>query len=161
MVQGMTDLAVKKEITVSASQQRAFDVFTAHMTEWWMLESHRIGEVVPEAVVLEPHAGGRWFERAPDGTECDWGRVLEWEPPSHLRLAWQLDADWQYDPDPARATQIDVQFVAEGDASTRVVLVHGGLEIHGERAGEVHVAIDSPNGWSGLLAGYAKTVAGA
>jgi uncharacterized protein YndB with AHSA1/START domain len=161
MVQGTTDLAVKKEITVTASQQRAFDVFTAHMTEWWMLESHRIGAVVPEAVVMEPHEGGRWFERAPDGTECDWGRVLDWEPPSRVRLAWHLDADWQYDPDPARATRIEVQFTPEGDSSTRVVVVHSGLEIHGDRAREVYEAIDSPNGWSGLLAGYAEAVTGA
>jgi uncharacterized protein YndB with AHSA1/START domain len=160
MVQGTTDLAVKKEITVAASQERAFDVFTAHMTDWWLLESHRIGEVVPEAVVLEPHEGGRWFERAPDGTECDWGTVLAWEPPARVRLAWQLDADWQYDPDPARATQIDVQFIPEGDASTRVVLVHSGIEIHGDRAREVHAAIDSPGGWSGLLAGYAEAAKG-
>jgi uncharacterized protein YndB with AHSA1/START domain len=160
MVQGATDLAVRKTITVAVSQQRAFEVFTAHMTDWWLRESHSIGEAVPEAVVIEPREGGRWFERAPDGTECDWGRVLDWEPPVRLRLAWQLDADWKYDADPARATQIEVQFIPEGDASTRVVLVHSGLEIHGERAREVHAAIDSPNGWSGLLAGYAKAVTG-
>ena len=51
------------------------------------------------------------------------------------------------------ATQIEVQFLAEG-TTTRVELVHSGLEIHGERAKEVHEAIDSPDGWSGLLQGY-------
>ena len=66
-----------------------------------------------------------------------------------------LDADWNYDPDPARATQIEVQFLAEGPHTTRIELVHRGLEIHGERAQDVHDAIDSPDGWSGLLRGYA------
>jgi uncharacterized protein YndB with AHSA1/START domain len=160
MVHGTTDLAVHRSITVAASQQRAFDVFTTGMSDWWLRESHHIGDAVPEAVVIEPHEGGRWFERAPDGTECDWGRVLDWEPPGRVRLAWHLDADWKYEPDPARATQIEVQFIAEGEASTRVVLVHSGLEIHGERAREVHEAIDSPDGWSGLLARYGA-VAGA
>ena len=160
MVQGATDLAVHKTTTVAVPQQRAFDVFTAHMTDWWLLGSQRIGEVVPEAVVMEPREGGRWFERAPDGTECDWGTVLAWEPPSRVRLAWHLDADWQYDADPARATQIEVQFVPEGEASTRVVLVHGGIEIHGDRAREVYAAIDSPNGWSGLLARFGEAAAG-
>lgn len=159
MVQGTTDLAVQKSIIVAAPQQRAFDVFTAGMTEWWILESHHIGDAVPEAVVMEPHEGGRWFERAPDGTECDWGRVLVWEPPARVRLAWQLDADWKYDPDPARAAQIDVHFIAEGPASTRVELVHSGLEVHGERARELYEAIDSPNGWSGLLSSYAGAAA--
>ena len=156
MAQGATDLAVHRTIAVAVSQQRAFDVFTAHMTDWWLLESHRIGEVVPEAVVMEPHEGGRWFERAPDGTECDWGRVVEWNPPARLRLAWHLDADWQYDPDPAKSTEIDVQFVAEGPDSTRVELVHRGLQVHGDRSQEVHAAIDSPNGWSGLLARFGE-----
>jgi uncharacterized protein YndB with AHSA1/START domain len=158
MVQGATDLAVHKSITVAAPQQRAFDVFTAGMSDWWILESHHIGEVVPDAVVMEPRAGGRWFERAPDGTECDWGRVLDWEPPARVRLAWHLDADWKYDPDPARATQIEVQFLAEGPGSTRVDLVHSGLEIHGERAREVYEAIDSPDGWTGLLSRYGQAV---
>jgi uncharacterized protein YndB with AHSA1/START domain len=154
MVQGVTDLAVHKTITVAAPQQRAFDVFTIGMSDWWIRDSHHIGASVPEAVVIEPRTGGRWFERAPDGSECDWGRVLEWDPPARVLLAWHLDADWNYDPDPARATQIEVQFLAEGTDTTRVELVHRGLEIHGERANEVHEAIDSPDGWSGLLRGY-------
>ena len=127
MVQGVTDVAVHKTITVAAPQQRAFDVFTIGMSDWWIRDSHHIGASVPEAVVIEPRAGGRWFERAPDGTECDWGRVLEWEPPARVLLAWHLDADWNYDPDPARATQIEVQFLAEGTDAPRVELVHRGL----------------------------------
>lgn len=153
MVQGAMDLAVRKTITVAAEQQRAFDVFTAGMSDWWLRESHYIGSQSPEAVVIEPRAGGRWFERAPDGAECDWGRVLEWEPPARVLLAWHLDADWKYDPDPAGATELEVQFIPEGDA-TRVELVHRGLEVHGERAREVHEAIDSDGGWNGLLKLY-------
>jgi uncharacterized protein YndB with AHSA1/START domain len=154
MVQGVTDLAVHKTITVAAPQQRAFDVFTTGMSDWWLRDSHFIGETVPEAVVIEPNTGGRWFERSPDGVECDWGRVLEWEPPARVLLAWHLDADWKYDPDPARATEIEVQFFAEEPGTTRVELVHRGLEVHGDRAQAVHDAIDSPGGWSGLLEQY-------
>jgi uncharacterized protein YndB with AHSA1/START domain len=150
MVQGTTDIAVRKAVTVAVSQQRAFDVFT-NMTSWWMLDSHHIGETQPDAIVMDPEPGGRWFERAPDGTETDWGRVLEWDPPERLVLAWHLDPDWRYDSDPARSSEIEVQFVPEGPDSTRVELVHRGLEIHGDRAQAVYEAIDSPNGWSGLL----------
>ena len=71
MIHGATDLAVRKTITVAAPQQRAFDVFTAGMSDWWLRDSHFIGEQSPDAVVIEPRAGGRWFERSPDGTECD------------------------------------------------------------------------------------------
>jgi uncharacterized protein YndB with AHSA1/START domain len=158
MVQGATDLAVRKSITVAVPQQRAFEVFTAGMTDWWLRDSHYIGETKPETVVMEPRAGGRWFERAADGAECDWGSVLEWDPPARVVVAWQLDPDWKYDPDPAHATQIEVQFVAEGPSSTRVKLVHRGFEVHGARAQEVHAAIDGPNGWSALLAAYGGVV---
>jgi uncharacterized protein YndB with AHSA1/START domain len=160
MLHGVTDLAVHKSITVATSQQQAFDMFTSGMTDWWLRESHRIGAVVPEAVVVEPRSGGRWFERAPDGTECDWGRVLEWEPPSRVLLAWHLDADWQYDPEPAKSTRIDVQFLTEGPETTRVELVHSGFEVHGERSQEVHTAIDGPGGWSGLLARFEEAANG-
>lgn len=158
MVHGAIDLAVHKSVTVAASQERAFEVFTAGMAGWWPLESHRIGEAAAETVVLEPHAGGRWFERAGDGAECDWGRVLEWDPPARVLLAWQIDPDWQYDPDPAKATQIEVRFVAEGPETTRVEVVHRGIEVHGARAQELHAAIDSPQGWTGLLTLYGEAV---
>jgi len=159
MVQGTTDLAVQKSIVVAAPQQRAFDVFTTSMSDWWPRDSHRIGEAEPEVVVVEPRAGGRWFERAPDGAECDWGRVVEWEPPARVLLAWHLNADWEYDPDPARSTEIEVQFFAEGPETTRVELVHRGIEVHGDRAREVRDAIDSQAGWSGLLKLYGAAAA--
>ena len=44
MVQDVTDLAVHKTITVAAPQQRAFDVFTIGMSDWWIRDSHHIGE---------------------------------------------------------------------------------------------------------------------
>lgn len=38
--------------------------------------------------MIEGRAGGRSFERGVDGSECDWGRVLDWESLSRIRLAW-------------------------------------------------------------------------
>src|SRR5205085_11437400 len=111
------------------------------------------------AVVIGPRPGGRWFERAPDGTECDWGRVVEWEPPARVLLGWHLNAEWKFDPNPDTATEIEVRFVPESEARTRVELEHRGFERLGASAAQVREAVDSPGGWTGLLDLYAKAAA--
>jgi hypothetical protein len=59
--------------------------------------------------IVEPHAGGRWYERGTDGSECDWGRVLARDPLRRLAVTWQVNGQWQYDPDPAHAGMTDGQ----------------------------------------------------
>jgi len=79
----------------------------------------------PETAVIDPRVGGaRWFERGVDGSECDWGRVVAWEPGRRLVLTWELDANWQHDP--KLHTEVEVQFVPDGPG-TRVDLEHRGL----------------------------------
>jgi uncharacterized protein YndB with AHSA1/START domain len=107
-------------------------------------------------VIVEPRAGGRWFERGEDGSECQWGAVLVWEPPSRVVLAWQITADWTYDPN--FATELELRFAAEGEHATRVELEHRHLERFGDRAQLAYETFSSPHGWSGLLARYAETV---
>jgi uncharacterized protein YndB with AHSA1/START domain len=146
--------SVRKSITVEAPQERAFHVFTAEFGTWWPRESHHIGQVEPEAVVVEGRAGGRCFERAPDGTECDWGKVVAYEPPERIVIGWQLNADWEYDPE--FLTEVEVRFIREGESRTRVELEHRDLELYGERMEEVRASIGSEEGWSGLLRRFAE-----
>ena len=83
--QEQSGVAVRHSIVVEAPPDRAFTVFTQRMQSWWPMESHRIGGKPITDLVTEPHAGGRWYERAEDGSECDWGRVVAWEPPRARR----------------------------------------------------------------------------
>ena len=46
-----------------------------------------------------------------DGSECDWGTGLVYEPPSRVVLSWHLNGQWEYDPDPSHASEVDVRFI--------------------------------------------------
>ncbi len=146
---------VRKSIKVKASQQRAFTVFTADFSRWWP-STHHIGAAPMKRAVLEPEPGGRWYEIGEDGSECQWGRVLAWEPPARLLLAWQIRNN-QYEPD--LVTEVEVQFHAESDGYTRVELEHRHLERFGERAAKAREMFDSPNGWGKVLALFGEACA--
>ncbi len=139
---------VRKSVRVGAPPERAFEVFTAGIGRWWP-KSHHIGASDLDTLVIEPKAGGRWYERGVDGTECECGKVLVWEPPARLVLAWQIAADWKFDPN--LLTEVEVRFIADGANATRVELEHRHLERFGERAETMRQAIDSQEGWTGIL----------
>jgi uncharacterized protein YndB with AHSA1/START domain len=143
---------IRKILRVRAPREKAFRVFAASMGRWW-LKSHSLLKAPQQDVLIEPRAGGRWYERGVDGSEQDWGRVLAWEPPRRIVLAWQLDADWAYDA--GFETTVEVTFAAEGD-ETIVAFEHRDLERYGDRAGELRGGYESgmEGGWAALLAGF-------
>ena len=149
-----TNAPVRKTINVKASVERAFSVFTEGYDSWWP-RSHKLFEAELAAAIIEGKTGGRCYQRAVDGSECDWGKVLVWEPPRRLVIAWQLDGQWQYDPDLAHASEVEVTFTPEEGGTTRVVLEHRHFERHGVMAAQVQGAVGSDGGWGGLLAAYA------
>jgi uncharacterized protein YndB with AHSA1/START domain len=151
-----TDAPVRKTITVKTNAERAFKVFTEGFDTWWP-RSHSIGGSPLKKAVIEGQVGGRCYQESVDGTECDWGTVIVWEPPRRFVLAWQLNAEWKYEPDIAQASEVEVRFTPENGGSTRVDLEHRHFERHGAAGTIVRSGVDSPNGWGGLLALYAQT----
>jgi uncharacterized protein YndB with AHSA1/START domain len=148
---------VRKTITVEAPQETAFRVFTTGMSTWWPLETHHIGAVAAKEAVVEPRVGGRCFERGVDGSECTWGHVRVWEPPSRYVFTWEISADFKIDPNVA--SEVEVRFIAEGPNRTRVELEHRNLGVFGERREEMYKTFDAPGGWTGLLELFAKAAA--
>src|SRR5262249_39277004 len=71
-------------------------------------------------------------------------------------LAWQLSAQWKFDPD--LLTEVEVRFIAEGERLTRVEFEHRGLENYGDQAEAVRKSISSPGGWPGILDSYVAAV---
>jgi uncharacterized protein YndB with AHSA1/START domain len=147
---------VLKTITVKASPEKAFRVFTEGMDSWWP-RTHHIGKSPMKKAIVEGRPGGRCYTEQEDGTECDWGEVLVWEPPQRFVMAWKITHQWGYEPDAAKASEVEVKFTPIG-ASTRVDLEHRHFERHGEGAEIMRTSIDSPGGWGGLLAMYAAKV---
>jgi uncharacterized protein YndB with AHSA1/START domain len=158
MMTGVTEEAVvRKSVTVNASVEHAFKVFTEGYDSWWP-RSHHIGKSPMTEAIIEPRAGGRCYTKQEDGTDCDWGRVLVWDPPQRLVLAWQITDEWGYEPDLAKSSEVDIRFIAEAGGRTRVDLEHRHFERHGAGGAAMRTAVDSPNGWGGLLQLFAARV---
>ena len=145
--------SIRKSLFVRAPQATAWRVFTQQIGTWWPLGAYKIGKAAAIDVVIEPRVGGRWYERGDDGTTCEWGSVLAWEPPTRLVLSWDITADWQYDPE--LKTEVEVCFIAEGQG-TRVELEHRRLDRFGVRRDEMRRIFDTEGDWGRLLAMFAR-----
>jgi len=152
-VEQPSDTPVRKSITVRAGAERAFRVFTEGIDTWWP-RGHHIGKVPARRFVMEGRAGGRCYTEQTDGTECDWGRVLVWEPPRRFVMAWQITADWQYEPDLARSSEVEISFTPQSDGTTLIDLEHRYFERHGAGAAAMRSFMEAPNAWAGLLEIY-------
>jgi uncharacterized protein YndB with AHSA1/START domain len=150
---------VRKVVQVQAPPALAWRVFTEQMSTWWPLAHYKIGKANAVAAVIEPRVGGRWYERGDDGSTCQWGSVLSWEPPTRLVLSWDITADWQYDP--TLKTEIEVRFLAEGADTTRVELEHRRLERYGARRDEMRRIFDTEGDWGRLLQAFAQAAVAA
>ncbi len=153
-----SEAPVRKSLTVPPSIHKAFKVFTEGFDTWWP-RTHHIGQSPMTKGVIEGFAGGRCYSEQADGTDCDWGKILLWEPPSRFVMAWQVTHTWGYEPDLAKSSEVEVRFTPEPDGSTRVDLEHRHLERHGDGWEVMRTSIDSPGGWGGLLALYAAKAA--
>jgi len=148
-------MAIRKQLTVEAPVERAFRVFTANMGAWWP-KDHHIGKAPLKDCVIEPKVNGRWYELDEDGTACEWGKVLAWDPPRRLVLAWQLDEGFKYNAD--LTTEVEVSFTPLGPKRTQVDFEHRNLERFGtaaERLGK-----EMGEGWGQILQSFARTAAG-
>jgi hypothetical protein len=130
---------------IACPTEHAFDVWTTRLSTWWPKGHSASGD--PDTVVtLEPHLGGRIFERTPDGTEIDWGEITSWNPPHRLGYLWHIRRDRR------DATDVELTFVDLGDGTTRLEIVHSGWE----RLGAEGAAWRESNtaGWSALIPAF-------
>jgi uncharacterized protein YndB with AHSA1/START domain len=148
---------VRREVTVAGSPERAFNLFTNRMVEWWPAE-HHLAESPVVAMTMEPRVGGRIYDTCEDGTESAWGQVTEWDPPAGFTFAWMITGTWQLETDVEKASRVSVSFIAEGDR-TRVVVVHKDfwrLPVGGQGMAD---AVGGAEGWGAGLTTFAEFAA--
>ena len=145
---------VRKEIVVEAPIERAFSVFTDRFGDFKPPEHNLLRAPIAQTV-FEPRVGGHIYDRAEDGSECRWARILTYEPPTRVVFSWDIGPTWQLETDPDRASEVDVRFVAEGPQRTRVELEHRNIDRHGPGWEGVHEGVDGRDGWPLYLTRYA------
>jgi uncharacterized protein YndB with AHSA1/START domain len=149
--------AVHSSIVVDAPIERAFSVFTDGIASWWSPEHHILQAELAE-MVFEPRQGGYVYDRGLDGSECRWARVLAYEPPGRVVISWNISPQWQLESNPDRTSEVEIRFVAEGPARTRVELEHRKLDRHGEGWQQMRDAVGSPDGWAVGLRRFGERV---
>ena len=147
---------VRTEIVVGAPVERAFRAFTEQFDRIKPREHNMLGADIAESV-FEPRAGGRVYDRGVDGTECQWGRVLAYEPPDRILFTWDINPQWQVESDLSRTSEVEVRFVAESEARTRVALEHRHLDRHGDGWEGMREGVRADQGWPLYLQRFAAT----
>ena len=150
---------IRHEVTVAAPIEQAFAVFTDDFGSFKPREHNMLAVDIAETV-LEPRVGGRLFDRGVDGSECQWARVLAYEPPDRLVISWDINPQWQIETDLEKTSEVEVRFIAEGSERTRVELEHRHLDRHLDGWQGMREAVDSGDGWPLYLRRYAELLAG-
>ena len=153
MTQTRTAL-VSKHVVVEAPIARAFAVFTERFGDFKPREHNLLAAPIAETV-FEPRVGGNIYDRAEDGTECRWARILVFEPPHRVVFSWDIGPQWQVETDPAQTSEVEVRFVAESPERTRVELEHRNIDRHGPGWQSVSEGVGHDAGWLLYLDRYA------
>ena len=140
---------IRRSVTVRRSPDDAFRILTTRVVDWWPIRTHSVAGSYREGqgvhvtdVVMEPHAGGRFYEVMSDGAEAGWGTVADWDPPHRVTI------DWKVNPNAAALSVMEFTFTEVEPGVTRVDLEHRGWEALGD---EARAEYAGPGGWTTVL----------
>ena len=140
---------IVKSVILRCSPERAFALFTERGGDWWPAGRRHTSDM---SSTIRIEAGGRFFERARDGTEVELGVVRAFEPAKRLVLDWY--------PGTGRENPTNVEVVFEIDeAGTRITIKHGPGKAGAARFEQNARAYAAS--WDFVLAALAATETGA
>jgi uncharacterized protein YndB with AHSA1/START domain len=153
-----TSAVVRRQIVVDAPVEKAFAMFTERLGDFKPPEHNLLAAPIAETV-FEPRVGGHIYDRAADGTECHWARVLAYEPPLRVVFSWDIGPTWQLETDPENASEVEVRFIDQPTGRTRVELEHRNIDRHGPGWEALADGVGHDQGWPLYLARYAALFA--
>jgi uncharacterized protein YndB with AHSA1/START domain len=154
MTQSATTTTVRRQILVNAPIAEAFKVFTERFGDFKPREHNLLQAPIAETV-FEPRVGGNIYDRAVDGTQCRWARILAFEPPDRVVFSWDISPRWQLETNPDLTSEVEVRFFSETPGRTRVELEHRNLDRHGPGWESVRDGVGNEAGWPLYLQRYA------
>ena len=145
---------VRKEIVVDVDVDEAFKTFTERFGDFKPREHNLLGAPIVETV-FDSHVGGHICDRAADGSECRWSRILAYEPPHRVVFSWDIGPTWQVESDLRNTSEVEVRFIAEAPGRTRVELEHRHIDRHGPGWEGVAFGVGADEGWPLYLERFA------
>ncbi|QXJ25578.1 SRPBCC domain-containing protein [Actinomadura graeca] len=149
----MTQTAVNRSVVIDAPVEHAFKVFTERFGDFKPREHNLLASPIAETV-FEARIGGHIYDRAQDGSECRWARVLAYEPPSRVVFSWDIGVQWQIEEDTANTSEVEVRFIEESPSRTRVELEHRHIDRHGPGWESLAEGVGNDQGWPLYLDRY-------
>jgi hypothetical protein len=147
-------------LRVTATPERAFEVFTRDVGLWWRPNAlFHFTPRSPGVVSFEGELGGRFIETLPSGKAFEIGRITAWEPGVRLAFGWRQAT---FTPD--QHTEVEVRFEPVG-AETRITVDHRGWDTvpaeHLARHGFPDTLFLRRHGewWNALLAALKQEIA--
>ncbi|HEY9294082.1 MAG TPA: SRPBCC family protein [Microlunatus sp.] len=154
MTDSTTETMIRHQVVVDIPADRAFAIFTEQFDKIKPRDHNLLGSPIAETI-FERQVGGDVYDRAEDGSVCRWARVLAFDPPDRFVISWDIGPSWQLETDPARCSEVEVRFVAEGPQRTRVELEHRNLDRHGDGWERVGQGVSTADGWPLYLGRFA------
>jgi uncharacterized protein YndB with AHSA1/START domain len=149
--------SIRTSVEVEVPIDRAFRVFTEDFDRIKPRDHNMLQVDIAESV-FEPRVGGRVYDRGVDGSECQWARVLAYEPPDRIVFSWDINPQWQIEADLEKTSEVEVRFTADGPERTRVELEHRHLDRHGDGWEGMRESVEGDQGWPLYLQRYAELV---
>src|SRR3984885_13445749 len=98
---------VRRHVVVNAPPEQAFTAFTERFGDFKPPEHNLLGAAIAETV-FEPRVGGHIYDRAVDGSEYRWTRILAFDAPARVVFSWDISPHWQIESDPEQTSEVEV-----------------------------------------------------